>query len=584
MLPGLIDQQQTGFIAGRNIVENILSLRMAQEWVPVSNQEIMFVKLDFQKAYDRVSHSYLWDTLSAMGLTQENLNRIQGLVTDGAAQLHINGKFTRRFEVTRGVRQGCPVAPLLFAMVTQPLMRVLREEEKCGRLKGVTYGGEQTLLHQIYADDTGVNTTMAESQFNRLREVIADFEEISGAKLNLSKSLIMPIRPTTPPEWVQATGCDVAYTGRNFLYLGVSTSNPVNEAEITKQISKKVVKRLTHWSNRLLSWPARVILLRHVLASTPLYQLLSVGVEQKGLEGIEALCRHFLWGWQKQENPKAALVAWERIAQGREAGGLGWTPLIVKAKALQLRNLMKIMAGANAEWCSLAKSLVLRTLRRKAWIWRYIQRGYFIGNRGKGWSVERRLCPRCNIEEETLDHAFWSCSRVQRRKIELTRCGLLPTGILSSMEWLNHGLRLAARDTSSLWCFGLYLTTTWAERNDCKFRGTRSFRPTLVFLRQLNLEIEAFVSPQASNRTYNISKTARERIQQGILTWIGSRQTQPNSTAPGEEDYNTKVDSNTHEDRSNTDGIHSTASSSSSGTSMSGPTLQQDEQEESNGG
>ncbi|KAL3697434.1 hypothetical protein R1sor_011510 [Riccia sorocarpa] len=78
---------------------------------------------------------------------------------------------------------GCPVAPMLFAMVTQLLMRLFREEEACGRLFRVNYGRQRTLMHQIFADDTGVNLTMAESQFNRLKEIIQTFEKISGASL-----------------------------------------------------------------------------------------------------------------------------------------------------------------------------------------------------------------------------------------------------------------------------------------------------------------------------------------------------------------------------------------------------------------
>ncbi|KAL3682664.1 hypothetical protein R1sor_000686 [Riccia sorocarpa] len=243
MLPDIIDQQQTGFISGRSIVENILSLRMTQEWVPATGQEIMFIKLDFQKAYNRVSHSYLWETLAALGLSPENVQRIKGLVTGGAAQVHVNGSFTKRFEVTHGVRQGCPLAPLLFAMVTQPLMRLLREEEV--------------------------------------------FEEISGAKLNLAKSLIMPICPTVPSGWLNSTGCEVAGPSKHFLYLGVSTSNPINEVQITKAISQKIMKRLAHCSKRFLSWPAKIaiVLLKQVLAATPLYQNLSVGMEQTGVEG-----------------------------------------------------------------------------------------------------------------------------------------------------------------------------------------------------------------------------------------------------------------------------------------------------------
>ncbi|KAL3689266.1 hypothetical protein R1sor_015575 [Riccia sorocarpa] len=50
MMPGSVDRQQTGFIAGRDITENVLSLRLAQEWTQVSGQMAISVKLDFQNS------------------------------------------------------------------------------------------------------------------------------------------------------------------------------------------------------------------------------------------------------------------------------------------------------------------------------------------------------------------------------------------------------------------------------------------------------------------------------------------------------------------------------------------------------
>ncbi|KAL3682895.1 hypothetical protein R1sor_000917 [Riccia sorocarpa] len=66
MIPGLVDRQQTGFIAGRDIKENVLSLRLAQEWAAVTGQDAIFVKLDFQKAYDRNPKTALvaWDRIA----------------------------------------------------------------------------------------------------------------------------------------------------------------------------------------------------------------------------------------------------------------------------------------------------------------------------------------------------------------------------------------------------------------------------------------------------------------------------------------------------------------------------------------
>ncbi|KAL3675966.1 hypothetical protein R1sor_025914 [Riccia sorocarpa] len=364
MLPGIIDTQQTGFVAGRNIIDNILSLRLGQEWAQITNQDVIFVKLDFMKAYDRVAHRFLWDTLAAMGMGAETVDRIKGLVVGGSSEVHVNGSFTEEFQIERGVRQGCPLAPLLFAMTTQPLMSALRAEERRGNIRGLNIGDGQTLLHQLFADDTGICITAEERQFETLKEVIKEFEMASGARLNLQKSIVMQLKPRQPPPWMEQSGCEIAVPGRNFRYLGVATSSPIDERAITEEIVQKMMKKLKHWSNRLLSWPAKTILLKHVLAATPLYQLLSVGLCRDGLEELEKLCRNFLWGWNEEGNPKHALIAWERLAQEKKRGGIGWTSFKVMADALNVRLMGRILEGGDAEWIHLARSFILRTLRR----------------------------------------------------------------------------------------------------------------------------------------------------------------------------------------------------------------------------
>ncbi|KAL3690516.1 hypothetical protein R1sor_016825 [Riccia sorocarpa] len=284
MLPRLIDTQQIGFVAGRNIIDNILCLRLGQELAQTTDQEVIFVKLDFMKAYDRVAHGFLWATLAAMGMGEATITRIKGLVEDGRSEVHINGDFTEDILVGRGVRQGCPLAPLLFAtMTTQPLMLALREEERIGNIQGLNIGGGRTLLHQLLVDDTGICITAVESQFNRLEEVIGEFEGASGACLNLQKSIMMQLRPRETPTWLEQSSCKVAEPGKHFLYMGVLTSSPIDEGAIAAEIVQKMMQKLKHWSNKLLSWPAKTILLKHVLAATPLYQLLSVGLCKDGL-------------------------------------------------------------------------------------------------------------------------------------------------------------------------------------------------------------------------------------------------------------------------------------------------------------
>ncbi|KAL3698968.1 hypothetical protein R1sor_016990 [Riccia sorocarpa] len=60
---------------------------------------------------------------------------------------------------------------------------------------------------------------------------------------------------------------------------------------------------------------------------------------------------------------KAALIAWDQLAQSKEEGGIGWIPIKEKAMAMQVRTMVQLLLGGTAEWSQLAKSLVLRTLR-----------------------------------------------------------------------------------------------------------------------------------------------------------------------------------------------------------------------------
>ncbi|KAL3678443.1 hypothetical protein R1sor_021399 [Riccia sorocarpa] len=88
------------------------------------------------------------------------------------------------------------------------------------------------------------------------------------------------------------------------------------------------------------------------------------GIHSGGLEELEKLCRSFLWGWSKAWNSKASVIAWERIATSKDCGGLGWTHFRVKAQTMHNKNILKIVLRADAEWVSLAKNLILKTLRK----------------------------------------------------------------------------------------------------------------------------------------------------------------------------------------------------------------------------
>ncbi|KAL3675010.1 hypothetical protein R1sor_024958 [Riccia sorocarpa] len=143
--------------------------------------------------------------------------------------------------------------------------------------------------------------------------------------------------------------------------------------------------------------------------------------------------------------------------------------------------------------------------RRKSWIWRFIQRGYFTGSRGKGWDEALKKCSWCEHMNATLEHAFWTCRSLSNRLEEMSACGGMPPGCNSQLSWLDAALERAKEDTSYLWLFGSYLAITWSERNDLRFNGRRNHRPLRALLRLTALEIEAFPSRSMGDRICEVS-------------------------------------------------------------------------------
>jgi hypothetical protein len=261
ILPELINIQQTGFIQGRSIQDNILTLKLVQEKVIREKKPIAMLQIDFKKAYDRVDHHYIWEFMRKFGFAEEYIELVQGLVEGGTAKVHFNGLFTGRFQLARGVRQGCPLAPLLYSLITQPLDTLLKERTSAGLIQGINIQAEQQLVCQLFEDNTGIFFEAMEASFRSVMEVLHDFELISGAKVNLEKSKLIQLDNGEQPEWFVRSGCTVVGDGQLITYLGCPFGRRITQQQEIQFILRKMRSRLRHWTNRLLPMPGKLILM-----------------------------------------------------------------------------------------------------------------------------------------------------------------------------------------------------------------------------------------------------------------------------------------------------------------------------------
>ena len=142
------------------------------------------VNFDQKKAFDRVSHRYMFRALQAFGFGPSFISWVKLLYTNVFSSVLVNGFVTAPFEVTRSVRQGCGLSPLLYVLCIEPLAHNFRINPG---IRGLSLPGcNKTLKVTQYADDTTCVVVDIPS-LKVILDVFGRYEKASGAALNLEK-------------------------------------------------------------------------------------------------------------------------------------------------------------------------------------------------------------------------------------------------------------------------------------------------------------------------------------------------------------------------------------------------------------
>ena len=108
MLRDVISPEQTTFLPLRFILDNIVLTQDTLHWAKTSRQPTIFLKLDFSKAYDKFSWTFLFSTMRQLNISDTFIKWVKLLFVNASAAVNLNGNPGASFKIERGVRQGCP--------------------------------------------------------------------------------------------------------------------------------------------------------------------------------------------------------------------------------------------------------------------------------------------------------------------------------------------------------------------------------------------------------------------------------------------------------------------------------------------
>ncbi|KAL5563205.1 hypothetical protein UlMin_032952 [Ulmus minor] len=118
------------------------------------NQGWMGVKIDLQKAYDRLSWQFLEKVLQAFGFHFTWIHWVITCCSTVSMTLMLNGALVHNFVPKRGLRQGDPLYPYLFIIAVEVLSRLINQKVDNGLISGFRLSRGILALHHIFfADD-----------------------------------------------------------------------------------------------------------------------------------------------------------------------------------------------------------------------------------------------------------------------------------------------------------------------------------------------------------------------------------------------------------------------------------------------
>ena len=346
-LKNLIHSDQTGFIKGRHIGENINKLFSIMDYTEKEDIPAIIACIDFEKAFDSMEWNFIKKALEKFNFGPSMIQWVNTLYKNSVSCVLNNGWTTQSFELNRGVRQGCPLSPYLFILAAESLSCYIRKSKD---IKGITVKGKEHKICQ-FADDTCLLLQYDTTSIDSALQAFDKFQAISGLKVNYEKTELFPVGAIRESEVPLYSKRNIKWSPKSVKVLGIHIT--YNKKDLLKKNYKQIVTKLENiihiWKRRNLTLYGKVQIIKAHLQSQLIYQLSVLPSPPRSfLDKIQKILYQYLWN-NKPDKIKRAV-----IQNSRENGGLAMPDIRHQNTALKVTWIQRILQNPNSAWSSCA--------------------------------------------------------------------------------------------------------------------------------------------------------------------------------------------------------------------------------------
>lgn len=255
----------------------------------------MAIKLDLQKAYDRVSWDFIHSVFLHLGFNEVFANWILNCMSSISFEVLVNGGKSESFKLSRGLRQGDSLSPNLFILGQEILSRMLDKKLRQRNICGIrTSKSGPIIMNVMYADDIILFSKASKKDATTINHILNKYCSWSSQQVNREKSGILFSNHTQSNTRRSLKSIlQMKSLKKDTIYLGAPLLLSRAPAKDFFYLQSKLEAKLTGWRTKCLLWAGRRTLICSVAQSIPNYSMSTFNIPKKVWENLDSLSRKF---------------------------------------------------------------------------------------------------------------------------------------------------------------------------------------------------------------------------------------------------------------------------------------------------